>query len=111
MQSEVSRLTSRLKAISALAERSENYSALCRDEMVRAECLEARLRALDSVANKMVGWAHPLEVRADFMTDISKDPWLLKRHATELVEEVLKGGQNNLIQVCWPLKILIRSGS
>jgi hypothetical protein len=62
---------------------------------------------LDKVANEMVRWANTLPNHTDMMHVIPSDARALRDRTRKLVQQVLKGGQSELVDTCTPLAKLL----
>lgn len=68
---------------------------------------EDQYRRLDKVANEMVRWGNALRNRTELMNTIASDARALRDRTRKLVQQVLKGGQSELMETCKPLTKLL----
>lgn len=68
---------------------------------------EDQYRRLDKVANEMVRWGNTLRNQTELMNIIASDARALRDRTRKLVQQVLKGGQSELMETCKPLAKLL----
>jgi hypothetical protein len=68
---------------------------------------EDQYRRLDKVANEMVRWGNTLRNQTDLVNIIANDARALRDRTRKLVQQVLKGGQSELMETCKPLTKLL----
>lgn len=108
LQSAISNLNSTLSDTSQLAQSCGKYEAWCKDEKKHSAHAEDYYRRFDKVANEMVRWGTTLRDQAGFMQAIANDARALRDRTRTLVQQVLKGGQTDLKEICKPLTKLLK---
>lgn len=107
LNSQISDLDAAMAAASNLADTCQRYVDQAKNEIDRSKRLEERLRGLDEAANQMTMRLRGLQNRTLIMKDIAEDRHMLEDGMREFVQDVMNGGQNDLMKICQPLVKLL----